>query len=120
MTEVHTAALQGFSAEAQTYARGRPEYPPEILHWLAAALGVAASTIVVDLGAVTGKFTKLLVPTGADLIAVEPVEAIRAQLAESLPGVRVVAGSAEAVPLKTASADVLVCAQAFHWFATDR
>ena len=118
MTDVHIAAQRGYSTQAQTYARGRPEYPVDILPWLS-ALGVAASRVVVDLGAGTGKFTKLLVQTGADVIAVEPVGAMRAQLIESLPGVRVIAGSANAIPLATASADVVVCAQAFHWFATE-
>lgn len=116
---IHAAARQGFSAEAQTYSRGRPEYPNDVLPWLANELGVAAGTLVVDLGAGTGKFTKLLVRTGADVIAVEPVEAMRERLAASLPAVRALAGTAESIPLETASADALVCAQAFHWFATD-
>lgn len=119
MAEVHAAAQQGFSNAAQTYARGRPDYPAELLPWLMADLGLAAGKVVVDLGAGTGKFTQLLVRTGAETIAVEPVDAMRAQLAQSLPAVRVLAGSAAAIPLATASADVLVCAQAFHWFATE-
>ena len=119
MTEVHQAAREGFSTDAQTYARGRPEYPAEMLPWLADALGVTASAVAVDLGAGTGKFTKLLVQSGAEVIAVEPIDAMRGQLARSLPEVRALAGSAEAIPLDTASVDALVCAQAFHWFATD-
>jgi SAM-dependent methyltransferase len=117
MTKIHPAALKGFSAEAQSYSRGRPEYPAEMLHWLTDNLNVGAGKVVVDLGAGTGKFTKLLVQTGADVIAVEPVDAMRTQLANALLGVRCLAGSAEAIPLEESSADVLVCAQAFHWFA---
>ena len=120
MTEIHAAAQLGFSREAQTYARGRPEYPAALLPWLTGDLGVAPGKMVVDLGAGTGKFTKLLVETGARVIAVEPVAAMRAQLAGSLPGVQQLAGTAEAIPLAGASADALVCAQAFHWFATER
>lgn len=119
MTEIHAAAQKGFSTEAQAYARGRPEYPVELLGWLAGELGITPGKRVVDLGAGTGKFTKLLARTGADLVAVEPVDAMRAQLTHSLPGVRALAGRAEAMPLATASADVVVCAQAFHWFATE-
>ena len=117
MTTIHPAALQGFSAEAQSYARGRPDYPAELLHWLTDNLNVGAGKVVVDLGAGTGKFTKLLVQMGADVTAVEPVEAMRAQLVNGLPGVRCLAGNAEAIPLETSSADAVVCAQAFHWFA---
>ncbi len=119
MNEIHAAAQKGFSAEAQAYSRGRPAYPGAILPWLKAELGVAAASRVVDLGAGTGKFTKLLVQTGATVIAVEPVDAMRAQLTANLPTVQVLAGTADSIPLQTASADVLVCAQAFHWFATE-
>ena len=119
MTEIHAAARLGFSREAKTYARGRPEYPAAMLPWLTEDLGVAPGKVVVDLGAGTGKFTKLLVETGAHVIAVEPVAAMRAQLASILPGVRQLPGTAEAIPLAGASADALVCAQAFHWFATE-
>jgi len=82
-------------------------------------LNLEASSRVVDLGAGTGKFTQLLVQSGAQVVAVEPVEAMRARLAQNLPAVRVLAGSAEDLPLDSASVDVVVCAQAFHWFATE-
>jgi SAM-dependent methyltransferase len=118
VTEIHTAALQGYATEAQSYMRGRPGYPAEILPWLAYSMRVVPGNLVVDLGAGTGIFTKLLLTTGADVLAVEPVEAMRAQLAEALPGVRVVAGTGSAIPLLSASADAVICAQSFHWFAT--
>jgi SAM-dependent methyltransferase len=118
MTKIHAAARQGYSTEAQRYSRGRPGYPAEILPWLAHSLGVVPGKLVVDLGAGTGIFTKLLLHTGAAVVAVEPVEAMRTQLAEALPGVRVVAGTGSAIPLLSASADAVICAQSFHWFAT--
>jgi SAM-dependent methyltransferase len=118
MTEIHAAAQQGFSSGAQTYARGRPGYPPDILPWLIGEFGITANMTVVDLGAGTGKFTKLLVQAGAKVVAVEPVDEMRAQLAVSLPDLRVLAGTAETIPLDADSVDALLCAQAFHWFAT--
>jgi len=72
---------------------------------------------VLDLAAGTGKLTRLLTATGASVIAVEPIDEMRAALAEAVPGVDVRAGTAEAIPLLAASVDAVVVAQAFHWFA---
>lgn len=113
---IHDAAQRGYTQAPDSYQRGRPEYPQALEGWLD-ALGVRHGARVVDVGAGTGKFTKLLARSGAAVTAVEPVDAMRARLAESLPGVRALAGTAEAMPLADGEADVLVCAQAFHWFA---
>ncbi|MGN5477362.1 class I SAM-dependent methyltransferase [Cupriavidus basilensis] len=119
MTEIHHAAAEGFAAQAATYARGRPEYPEGIGDWLRGTLGLGPGKTVVDLGAGTGKFTRRLAATGAAVIAVEPVDEMRAQLSAALPAVQAVAGTAEAIPLPDASVDAVVCAQAFHWFANE-
>ncbi len=54
-----------------------------------------------------------------DVIAVEPVEAMRMEFAKHLPGTRILEGTAESVPLEDGAADTLICAQAFHWFANE-
>lgn len=118
MTAVHASAQKGFSTQAGTYAQGRPDYPRQLTGWLTDALGIDARSTVVDLGAGTGKFTRLLNTLAPRLIAVEPVAAMGAQLTRLLPDVRLVDGTAESIPLPTASADAVVCAQAFHWFST--
>jgi SAM-dependent methyltransferase len=119
MNTVHDAARRGFTSEAQSYVRGRPEYAQALVGWLVDDLGLDAGRTVVDLGAGTGKFTRLLLKTGAEVVAVEPVDAMRERLSSMLPGVRAVGGTAEAMPLETASAAAVVCAQAFHWFANE-
>ncbi len=75
---------------------------------------------MVDLAAGTGKFTQLLVSSGARIIAVEPLEGMRAKLATHNLGVEIVSGSAEAIPLPDACVDLVTIAQAFHWFANER
>jgi len=117
MSGIHQSAQAGFGSEAKTYAQGRPEYPAELLPWLGERLGLGPGTRVIDLGAGTGKFTRLLTSTGAQVTAIEPVDAMRAELQARLPQVQALPGTAEAIPLPSGSAEVLVCAQAFHWFA---
>ncbi len=113
---VHSAAQGGFSKEARTYSRGRPDYPPQIHGWLTGSLDLGPGRHVADVGAGTGKFSKLLVATGAQVTALEPVDEMRAEAAK-LAGVQVLAGTAHALPLPDESLDAVVCAQAFHWFA---
>ncbi len=74
---------------------------------------------VVDLAAGTGKLTRQLVPTGATVIAVEPIAEMRAKLEQALPEVETLDGTAEDLPLPDGSADAVTVAQAFHWFDVD-
>jgi len=117
---VHHEAQLGFSRSAAAYSRGRPDYPPQLLDWLRLTLALAPGRDAIDVGAGTGKFTRLLLQTGARVVAIEPIEAMRAQLLQQLPGVAVLAASAQALPLADGSADALLCAQAFHWFASEQ
>jgi SAM-dependent methyltransferase len=117
-TSVHTSAATGFAQGAEGYARNRPDYPSAVIDWLREALALKATTTAVDLGAGTGKFIPSLLATGTRVIAVEPVAAMRDRLAKEYPHVVAVAGTADAMPLADASVDAVVCATAFHWFAT--
>lgn len=114
---IHAAARQGFATEAQAYARGRPDYPQALAAWLRDTLALAPEKRAADIGAGTGKFSTLMAATGATVVAVEPVDAMRKQL-DGLPGIQPLAGTAQAVPLPDGSLDAIVCAQAFHWFAS--
>ena len=118
MDDVHDAAARGFASASETYARGRPDYPAVLDAWLRDAVGLGAGRTAVDLGAGTGKFLPRLLATGATVIAVEPVAAMRAELAATYPAVEARDGRASAIPLADASVDAVACAQAFHWFAT--
>lgn len=101
-----------FAGVADAYERARPGYPEDAVRWL----GGETSSDVVDLGAGTGKLTRSLVGLGHRVTAVEPLAEMREHLRAAVPGVTAVEGTAERIPLADASADVVVCAQAFHWF----
>lgn len=114
--DIHDAAAKGFNRGGDAYERGRPEFPKDAIDFLVEALAVGSSSRVIDLGAGTGKLTRALVPSGARLTAVEPVEGMRKKFASFLPGVEVFKGTAESMPLPEGSADAVVVGQAFHWF----
>jgi SAM-dependent methyltransferase len=114
MGGVHDAAARGFARSAAAYDRARPEYPPEAVAWLAERLRLGPGRTVVDLAAGTGKLTRPLAGTGAEVIAVEPVAEMRARIGPA--AARALDGTAEAIPLADASADAVTVGQAFHWF----
>jgi SAM-dependent methyltransferase len=103
MNSIHKAADRGFAVAADAYARGRPDYPPVLADWLSDRLGLAEGRRVLDLGAGTGKFVPHLLASGADVVAVEPVEAMRDALSRGFPGIEVRAGTAESIPLADSS-----------------
>ncbi len=117
---VHDAAERGFSAGVSAYDRGRPSYPREAIQHLVDVHALGPGVRVLDVGAGTGKMSALLERTGAQVTALEPVVAMRDALAENCPRVQVVDGSAEQTGLPDASADLVVVAQAFHWFDAKR
>lgn len=110
---LHDAA-RGFAATADLYQRARPDYPPAALDALWEALRLGAGAPVLELGAGTGKLSRLLAARGARVIGVEPVAAMRARLRS--PGVLPVGAIAEALPLRAGAARAAVAATAFHWF----
>ena len=121
MTEnqnLNPLAVAGFSAGSGAYVAGRPDYPEGVIDWLREDLALGPGKSALDLGAGTGKFLASLRRTGASLLAVEPVAAMRERLVAANPDVTALAGDAERIPLPDASLDAVVCATSFHWFAT--
>jgi SAM-dependent methyltransferase len=82
-------------------------------------LPVADDATVLDLGAGTGKLTRVLADRYARVIAVEPLDELRAILAARVPEADVREGVAEHIPLGDAEVDAIFAGQAFHWFAND-
>lgn len=116
---LHPLARQ-FASVADAYDHGRPDYPPAVAGALAAELGVQPGDRVLDLAAGTGKLTRALLAHGLDVVAVEPLEELRAVLVRRIGGDRVRAGFAEAIPLADGSVAAVTVADAFHWFDRPR
>ena len=104
-----------FTDRAGDYVSGRPSYPAEAVDVLLDGLGDPADVVVADLGAGTGISSRLLADRGAQVLAIEPNDAMRAA-AEPHPRVEWIAASAERTGLGEASVDLAAVFQAFHWF----
>lgn len=117
--KLHLPKFPGFGLVSENYDRGRPGYPPEIEKWLTSEMQIRKGTPVLDLGAGTGKFTRLLVDLGAKVYAVEPEPTMAERLVRNVPGITHYQGVAEAIPLDPQSVKAVVCAQSFHLFASD-
>ncbi|MFJ9659307.1 class I SAM-dependent methyltransferase [Streptomyces griseoflavus] len=109
----HPDLRLSFGPAAFAYAAHRPDYARAAARW---ALESAPGPRVLDLGAGTGKLTATLVALGVEVVAVEPDPAMLTELRRSLPAVRALQGSAEAIPLPDASVDAVLAGNALHWF----
>lgn len=113
---IHTTAMEGYKGVADTYNKGRPGYPEDAITFIKQRFGISQGTHLLDLGAGTGKFTQYFVNSGADITAVEPVPGMLKSLLEQHTSIKGVEGTAENIPVGDNSIDVVVSAQAFHWF----
>ena len=109
-------AALSFAGVAEQYDRARPTYPVEAAAWMT---GRSMATVV-ELGAGTGKFTDRLIELGHDVLATDPLDEMLGRLRLRHPDLRTATAPAEAIPAATRSVDVVVAAQAFHWFDLDR
>ncbi len=117
---IHPTA-RGFEQAASAYDRARPDYADAAVEAVTARLHARPGTRLLDVGAGTGKLTVPLLRAGAEVVAVEPTAAMRAELQRVVPDelrdrLTVLEGTAESLPLDDASVDGATAAQAFHWF----
>jgi ubiquinone/menaquinone biosynthesis C-methylase UbiE len=108
-----------FATVAEEYERGRPGWPLAAVDRARDELGLSQSSTVLDLGAGTGKLTRVLSQYFERVIAVEPLDSLRAIQEKLVPSAESVAGSGESIPIEDHLVDAIFVAEAFHWFATD-
>jgi SAM-dependent methyltransferase len=101
-----------FTGRSAAYVRGRPSYPSDVVDALE-SLGLPPGGLVVDAGAGTGIASRLFLSRGYRVIAIEPNAEMRAAALQA--GVDARDGRGEATGLPSACADLVLCAQAFHW-----
>jgi len=105
-----------FTGKADAYEQSRPDYPAEALACVQRECNLAPGSIVADIGAGTGKFTRALLTEGCGVVAVEPNADMLTTLRANFTQLRIIEAPAEATTLPDHSVDTVTVAQAFHWF----
>jgi SAM-dependent methyltransferase len=108
-----------FSSRVDAYVAARPRYPQAVIDHLKREIGLTPDWRLVDLGSGTGISCELFLANGNPVTAVEPNAAMRSAAEQSLrafASFTSIDGSAEATTLPDACADLVIAAQAFHWF----
>lgn len=116
MSDLQHPEARSFEQVAALYERTRPTYPPEAVAWLVRELRLGRDSVVLDLGAGTGKLTRQLVGRVGRVVAVEPGREMLAELERAVPEAEALLGAAERIPLPDDSVDAVACGQSFHWF----
>lgn len=111
--------VERFSDRVANYIKYRPDYPREVLALLKRECGLTSETVVADVGCGPGVSTRMFLENGNRVFGVEPNAAMRSAAAEQLaayPWFMPADGTAEATTLAAGSVDMVIAAQAFHWF----
>lgn len=106
-----------FSTQAGDYTRYRPGYPPELFAWLAGQ--TAGHEIAWDCGCGNGQASIGLTPYFRQVIATDPSPQ---QIGKAHPHERIsyAVATAEESGLPGGCADLILVAQALHWFDFER
>lgn len=118
-----TDATKRFSNRVSNYIKYRPGYPDEIISYLVKECELKVTDKIADIGSGTGIFSVILLDNGYTVYGVEPNEYIRTAAENLFTNNKKfisIDGTAENTTLQQHSIDLVVCAQAFHWFHPDK
>ncbi len=120
----HLNPTARFTGLANVYAGSRPSYPAEAVDCIIARGRLGPQSLLVDVGCGTGISSRLFAERGVPVVGIEPNEDMRRRavaepLPLSAPAPRYCEGRAEHTGLPTGCADVVLAAQAFHWFEVE-
>ena len=114
--------VERFSNRVENYVKYRPDYPPQILNVFRDEMNLDKNSVIADIGSGTGISSKLFLENGNKVYGVEPNAAMRGAAEKFLrefENFTSVEGTAENTTLEENSVDLVVAAQAFHWFDND-
>lgn len=112
-------STERFSNRVENYVKYRPGYPPEVLQLFRDEMNLQTSSVIADIGAGTGISAKIFLENGNEVFGIEPNEAMRKaseNFLQDFPKFHAIDGTAENTTLESQSLDIIIAAQAFHWF----
>lgn len=111
-----------FNNIAEIYEKYRPSYPEEYINYIIEKCNLNSESLVADIGAGTGILTRQLLNRNLKVVGVEPNNDMRNILKklELNKRFKAIEGKAENTNLEDNSIDLIVVAQAFHWFDSER
>lgn len=118
-----TDTLNRFSNRVADYVKYRPGYPPEMLPFLLKEGLLTAGSVVADIGSGTGMSATPFLENGNKVYGIEPNAEMRAAAEKIHAGNKnfiSVNGVAEKTGLPDSSLDLIIAAQAFHWFDQEK
>jgi SAM-dependent methyltransferase len=104
-----------FDSVADGYEANRPSYPDSLYDALERVVGPLAGRRVLDVGAGTGISGRALAARGARLVALDPSLSMARTLRGASGSLPATLGRAEALPIASGAAELVTCAQAWHW-----
>ncbi|XP_045196545.2 uncharacterized protein LOC123551575 [Mercenaria mercenaria] len=123
---IHRTAREGFK-EGTFYEQYRPEYTDELVSHVVENLYIENNDVhydILELGAGTGKFTRKILERFTNLqksryLASDPLKDFLSVLRQQTQDLGTLVCSASNIPLPNSSVQNIICAQCFHWFATE-
>src|SRR2546426_6365842 len=106
-----------FRRQAAVYGQYRPDYSAALYDTIARRAGAGGARWAVDLGCGTGFVAGALGARGWNVVGVDFSTPMLAAARGASPALRLVRGTAEALPVRAGSAALVTCGTAFHWSA---
>ena len=110
-----TVRALSFGSQAEVYEAVRPRYPRQAVEWILEPVAGSDPLRIADIGAGTGKLTRVLREVSDDVVAVDPDRAMLGRLKDAVPDATALEGRGEAIPLPDSSRDAVVFGQSWHW-----
>ncbi len=115
--------IERFSNRVENYVKYRPGYPPEMLDLFREKMNLTENSVIADIGSGTGISSKVFLENGNEVFGVEPNQAMREaaeKFLEDFPKFKSFSGTSEQTTLPEGSVDIIIAAQAFHWFDKEK